>query len=122
MASPVFTQCCSAVLTYLMNVHTHNNSPMYDTQGRIEIKDVRMSLQECIDFTHYARIQLPHNPLTLLWNRKDLDSLDTFEYFVHLMQRTNTLEKIDSKRTQKWQRMRWLGSTTNPMDKNVSNL
>ena len=122
MASPVFTQCCSAVLTYLMNVHTHNNFPMYDTQGRIKIKDVRMSLQECIDFNHYARIQLPRNPLMLLWNRKDLDSLDTFEYFVHLMQRANTLGKTDSKRTEKRQRMRWLDSTTSPMDKNVSNL
>ena len=50
------------------------------------------------------------------------------QYFGHLMQRTDSLEKtlmlgkIDSRRRRGWKRMRWLDSTTDSMDMNLSKL
>ena len=50
------------------------------------------------------------------------------QYFGHLMQRTNLLEKtlmlrkIESKRRRGWQKLRCLGSITNSMDLNLSTL
>ena len=49
------------------------------------------------------------------------------QYFGHLMQRANSLEKtlmlgrIEGKRRREWQRMRWLDSITDSMDMNLSN-
>ena len=50
-------------------------------------------------------------------------------YFGHLIQRTDSLEKtlmmlgkIEGRRRRGWQRMRWLGSITNSMDMNLSEL
>ena len=51
-----------------------------------------------------------------------------FQYFGHLMQRANSMEKtlmlgkIEGRRTKMQQRMRWLDSTTNSMDINLSKL
>ena len=48
------------------------------------------------------------------------------QYFGHLMQRANSLEKtlilgnIEGKGRRRWQRMRWLDSITNLMDMNLS--
>ena len=50
------------------------------------------------------------------------------QYFGHLMQRANSLEKtlmlgkIQGKRRRRWQRMRWLDNTTHSMDMNFSKL
>ena len=50
------------------------------------------------------------------------------QYFGHLMQRANSLEKTlmlgktEGKRRRGWQRMRWLESITNSMDMNSSKL
>ena len=50
------------------------------------------------------------------------------QYFGHLMQRTDSLEKplmlgkIEGRRRTGQQRMRWLDDITNPKDKNLSNL
>ena len=50
------------------------------------------------------------------------------QYFGHLMQRVNSLEKtlimgkIERKRRKEQQRMRWLGSMTDSMDMNLGNL
>ena len=55
MVSPVFTLWWPAGLTYLIIVNIHNNLPMYDTWGKIKIKEIRMSLQECTDFNQLHR-------------------------------------------------------------------
>ena len=50
------------------------------------------------------------------------------QYFGHLMQRADSLEKtptlgkIEGKRKRGWQRMRWLESTTNSRNMNLSKL
>ena len=50
------------------------------------------------------------------------------QYFGHLMQRANSLEKtlmlgkIEGKRRRGWQRIRWLDSLTDSMDMNLSKL
>ena len=49
------------------------------------------------------------------------------QYFGHLMQRVNSLEKTlvlgkTDKRRKGWQRIRWLGSITDSMDTNLSKL
>ena len=48
------------------------------------------------------------------------------QYFGHLMQRVDSLEKIlvktEGKRKREWQRMRQLDSITNSMDMNLSKL
>ena len=50
------------------------------------------------------------------------------QYFGHLMQRADSLEKTlmlgktEVRRRRGWQRMRWLGSITDSMDMNLSKL
>ena len=50
------------------------------------------------------------------------------QYFGHLMQRTDSLEKtlmlgkIEGNRKRRWQKMRWLDGTTNSMDMGLGGL
>ena len=50
------------------------------------------------------------------------------QYFGHLMQRANSLEKtlilgkIEGTRRRRWQRMKWLNGLTDSMDMNLSKL
>ena len=51
-----------------------------------------------------------------------------FQYFGHLLQRSDSLEKtlmlgkIEGRRSRRWQRMRWLGGVTDSMDMDLSKL
>ena len=55
-------------------------------------------------------------------------SIEKLQYFGHLMQRADSLEKtlmlgkIEGKRRRGWQRMRWLDSITDSMNMTLSKL
>ena len=63
------------------------------------------------------------------WMKNKLKLLKLkLQYFGHLMRRTNLLEKtlrlakIEGRRRREWQRIKWLGSTTDSMDKSLRKL
>ena len=65
---------------------------------------------------------------TYFYLLKDICSLEgkLWQYFDHLMQRADSLEmtlilgNTEGKRSRRWQRIKWLDSITNSMDRNLS--
>ena len=65
---------------------------------------------------------------TYFYLLKDIGSLEgkLWQYFDHLMQRADSLEmtlilgNTEGKRSRRWQRIKWLDSITNSMDRNLS--
>ena len=82
------------------------------------------TLESLLDCKNFKPVNSKGNQPYLFIGRTDMK----FEYFGHLMQRADSLEKtvmlgkIESKRRRGWQMMRWLDSITYSMNMNLSKL
>ena len=79
-------------------------------------------------FTNWATREAPLEEINPGYSLKGLILKLKLQYFGHLMQRANSLEKtlvlrkIEGKTRRWWQRMRWSDSITDSMDMNLSKL
>ena len=84
------------------------------------------TLESPLDCKEIQPIHPKGNQSLIFIGRTDAEA--ELQYFGHLMQRANSLEKtlmlgkIEGKRRRVWQRMRWLDSITDSMDMNLSKL
>ena len=73
-----------------------------------------------------GEVAVKEQALNIQWKKLMLNL--KFQYFGHLMQRADSLEKtlmlgkIEGKRRRRWQRMRWLDGITDPMDMSLSKI